>query len=100
MELLIYTYCLVTLGALIGGFTRWLYPGVSEDVAEQVKPIKLKHTMLLSLIVGLGLATYFYIGISNSNVQLGFILQLLLLSAVIVFKNIDRLHKIKLNREI
>ncbi|AUJ68753.1 hypothetical protein [Pseudoalteromonas sp. NC201] len=100
MELLAYTYIIVTIGSLIGGFTRWLYPNVSDDVAEQVKPIKLNYTLALSFIIGLALSTYFYIGISGSNVELGFILQLSLLAAVLVFKNIDRLHKIKFDKNI
>jgi len=99
-ELLIYTYLIVTGFSIVGGCTRYIYPNLSEDVAEQVKPLNLKYAFILSLIIGLALSTYFYAGISGSNVELGFILQLGLLAGVAVFKNIDRLHKIKASQGI
>ncbi|MDP5212372.1 hypothetical protein ORJ66_04860 [Pseudoalteromonas tunicata] len=99
-NLLIATYLIVTVCSICGGYTRIIYPNVSSDVAEKVKPLNTQYTLILSLIIGLALSTYFYAGISGSNVELGFLLQLGLLSGVAVFKNIDRLHKIKLNRDM
>ncbi|HEA14932.1 hypothetical protein LCGC14_2829570 [marine sediment metagenome] len=99
-ELLIYTYVIVTFLSVVGGYTRCIYPSISEDVAEQVKPLNLKFALLLSFILGLAFSTYFYAGISGSNVEIGFILQLGLISGFAIFKNIDRLHKVKVNTGI
>jgi hypothetical protein len=48
----------------------------------------------------LALSTYFYVGISASNVEVAFILQLGLLAGIATFKNIDRLHKIKVDKDM
>lgn len=99
-DLLLYTYTIVTFLSVAGGYIRCIYPNVSEDVEEQVKPLNTKYALLLSFILGLAFSTYFYAGISSSNVEIGFILQLGLISGFIIFKNIDRLHKIKVNTYI
>lgn len=99
-ELLTYTYSIVTGFSILGGFTRYIYPFISSHVAEEVEPLNLKYSLLLSSIIGLALSTYFYVGISSSNVELGFILQLGLLAGVAVFKNLDRLHKLKMNKNM
>ena len=99
-DLMIITFGVVTLSSILGGFFRWFYPGINETVANDMLPVNLRVTLVSSAIVGLCLSTYFYTGLSGSNVEIQFIYQLGLLALVLVFRNVDRLNQVKLNKII
>ncbi len=97
MSLIAYVYLYVTGGSICGGLTRWAYPLMFDSMEPKIGLLKFKLVLFISTIIGILLSSYFYIGLANSKTSLSFIIQLAMVSFLLTFSNLDKLHKIKFN---
>lgn len=94
MTLCLYLFLSVTLASIVGGLLRWSYPLMFKIKNPKIRELNIAYVLLISFCLGLLLSAYFYIGMSNVTLTRQFLMQLALISAVLVFGNIDRLHEI------